>query len=413
MNQTAFRLGLALLFVISLAAVLGTHDSPGYGGEDKLPDMHIDTNGAETIDKDAYVPCTVSVDSSEDSFTDASAGIKGRGNSTWGQPKKPYTLRFDQKTDLFGNGYAKTWVLLANYLDKSMIRNYLSFSAAEALELDYTTSTQFVNLYLNGEYLGVYLVAEKIQIGKDRVDIGVPDDFPENEENFSFILEMDSHAAESGEEGIDYFTLNGRYYVIKDPDCTPMQVEMIKRFTAGVWEAVGSGDWEKVCECLDADSFASTYIVEELFHDADVDLTSFYLHRGPDNKLRSGPVWDFDLCAGNYNTSSVNDPDKLYASWKSIWYSSLFGYKEFRDLVSDKLAEKESAIRAALENGWDYVNRHGGDFARNYERWNTLDKQVPMNPFVLMTLDTWQEHAEHTMSWLYRSLDTLMREYCR
>ncbi|MBO4798279.1 MAG: CotH kinase family protein, partial [Candidatus Methanomethylophilaceae archaeon] len=229
MNQTAFRLGLALLFVISLAAVLGAHDSPEYSGEDKLPDMRIDTNGAEIIDKDAYVPCTVSVDSSEDSFTDASAEIKGRGNSTWGQPKKPYSLRFDQKTDLFGNGYAKTWVLLANYLDKSMIRNYLAFSAAEALELDYTTSAQFVNLYLNGEYLGVYLVAEKIQIGKDRVDIGVPDDFLGNAEDFSFILEMDSHAAESGEEDADFFTLGGRYYVIKDPDCTPGQVETAKR----------------------------------------------------------------------------------------------------------------------------------------------------------------------------------------
>ncbi|MBO4568411.1 MAG: CotH kinase family protein, partial [Candidatus Methanomethylophilaceae archaeon] len=222
-----------------------------------------------------------------------------------------------------------------------------------------------------------------------------------------------SHASAEGEEGVDYFTVNGRDYTVKDPSCTLEQVEMIRLFMVEVWDAIGSGDWGRVQEVLDAESFASTYVVEELFHDVDVDLTSFYLHRGADERLYSGPIWDFDLCAGNYNTLSSNDPGRLYAAWKSVWYSSLFEYEEFPDMVSELLSEKEGLIRQALDHGANYISQHDSDFMRNYEKWDTLDKHVDMNPFMLLALDTWQEHFDYTMSWLFRSLDTLVREYCR
>ncbi len=410
MSQDTLRIVLVLAFAASLSLVISTIEFGDHDDESSLPCMYIDIPGKEAVSKDAYVSCRITVDSEDCSLSDADAGIKGRGNSTWGLPKKPYNIKFDKKTDLFEIGSAKTWVLLANYLDKSMVRNFLSYTVAEALGSEYTTATQFVNLFINGEYQGLYLLTEKIQIGEERVDIAESDD---EDNNFSFIVEMDSHAFKDGAEGVDYFSVNGRDYSIKDPDCTPEQVGMVKAFMEEAWDAIGSGDWRRVDGILNVDSFVSTYIVEELFHDADVDLTSFYLFRGPDEKLHSGPIWDFDLCAGNYNATRANDPDRLYAAEKSIWYSSLLRYDEFRGMVSDKLSESKTMITQALDRGLQYLDMNEGDFVRNFERWPILDRHVTMNPFTLMLLDTWQEHVDYTVSWLNRSLDTLLREYCQ
>jgi len=403
LNQIVVKVELALVFVSALVAVLASVDHQEDDGDERFPSLYVDAFGSDVTSRDDYLPCSITVDSKSYSITGAEAGIKGRGNSTWEQPKKPYTVKFEEKTDFFGNGPAKTWVLLANHLDRSLIHNYLAFEVAKVVGAEYTTSTQFVNLFLNGEYMGLYLVVEKIQIGKERVDIG----------DSGFIIELDSHAAAEGEEGIDYFTIDGRDYSVADPDCTPEQVEEIRQFMAMVWDAVGSGDWERVQEVLDVRSFASTYVVGEPFHDVDVDLTSFYFHKGDDGKLHSGPIWDFDLCAGNYNTQSSNDPDRLYAAWKSIWYSSLLEYEEFRILVSETVSENEDSIRSALGQGFEYANRHGGEFVRNFEKWDTLHKHVDMNPFMLMAFGTWQDHVDYTESWLRKSFDAILGEYCR
>jgi hypothetical protein len=164
-------------------------------------------------------------------------------------------------------------------------------------------------------------------------------------------------------------------------------------------------------EIVDTDSFVSTYLVEELFHDVDVDLSSFYFHRGSDGKLRSGPVWDFDLCAGNYNTVSSNDPGRLYAAERSSWYSSLLGYGEFRAMVSERLAETFDEIGRTLDGCLRFADEHRSDFLRNYERWDILGKHTAMNPPALMALDSWQEQVDFASSWLHRSLDTMAREY--
>ncbi len=370
-------------------------EHPDAEHDPSFPSLRINTGGAAIETKSAYIHCTVDAESGQDDISGAEAKIKGRGNSTWEQPKKPYTLKFGEKTSLFGIGPSKSWVLLADYLDKSMLRNRMSQSVAETLGVE-PLSSQHVNLYLNGEYAGVYLLIEKIGLKNDE----------------GFVLEMDSHAASEGTEGVDYFSVNGKDYGIKEPNCTPEQVAGIKKFMEDVWDAIDSGKWQRVTEFLDAESFAATYIVEELFHDADVNLSSFYFHMGRDGRLCSGPIWDFDLCAGNYNTMRSDDPDCMYVAETSGWYSSLLEYGEFLDLVSETLREKEQDIRSAISGTISYALQHDGDFMRNFERWKTLGRNVDMNPPALMALDTWQEHVKLLDIWLEKSLKSLLREYC-
>ena len=97
--------------------------------------------------------------------------IKGRGNSTWLADKKPYNIKLDEKADLFGMGKHKSWCLLSNPGDGSQIRNDLCYDFARALGIETTTDSFHVNLYLNGEYAGLYLITEKVDIGENRVDI--------------------------------------------------------------------------------------------------------------------------------------------------------------------------------------------------------------------------------------------------
>ena len=97
--------------------------------------------------------------------------IKGRGNSTWTLAKKPYNIKLDKKADLFEMGKHKSWCLLANASDWSMIKNQLSYDLARKLGIFTTSDTYHVNLYLNGEYAGLYMLTEKVDIGENRVDI--------------------------------------------------------------------------------------------------------------------------------------------------------------------------------------------------------------------------------------------------
>ena len=98
--------------------------------------------------------------------------IKGRGNSTWGLPKKPYKIKFETKTSLLDEPADKEWVLLANYYDKTLVRNEIAFYMGRMSNLDYTPSSNFVNVYINEKYNGIYQLSDQLKISVNRVNVG-------------------------------------------------------------------------------------------------------------------------------------------------------------------------------------------------------------------------------------------------
>lgn len=388
-----------------------------------LPYMVINTeNNQEIVSKEDYISCTVSVGNAEEAyeFTDKTGKIRGRGNTTWvGAPKKPYKLKFDKKIDLFGNGEAKTWTLIANYFDKSMVRNYLAYSIGSQFETlkDSTTTTQFVDLYLNGEYAGVYLVCEQNQTGANRVDI--TEDFTDDPADTGYLVELDSKY--SGTEGVDYFFVNGTPYSISGPDFDdiddvddiPKYIEYITAYLENCLEALSAGDYEGVKNLIDVESFAESYIVHELFHCADVNHTSFYMYKDAGGKLTSGPIWDFDLSSGNCRNDEygdINNTNKLYATI-SIWYSGLLQYGDFKKLVAEKLAQYKDLIRSTIAGCEEYVFSCGQTFERNFERWDILEVDMWPNPAELVAITTWRGQVEYVAGWLNASLDYLLEVY--
>ena len=123
----------------------------------EIPRIDINTYGAKIESKEEYVDCSVSISGTE--IVGYSAGIRGRGNSTWELPKKPYRIKFEEKVSLFGEAKNKSWVLLALYYDYSAVKDKLAFAMADAIGTDvFVPSYHYVELYLNGKYQGLYLL---------------------------------------------------------------------------------------------------------------------------------------------------------------------------------------------------------------------------------------------------------------
>ena len=145
----------------------------------QIPTVHITTEGGKAIDsKEDYVKASFRFEDPSRFYTDeesleVTGQIKGRGNTTWGMPKKPYRIKLDEKTDLFGSPGDKDWILLANYSDKTLLRNIMAMEISRVCGMSWTPRMLSVEVYLNGKYIGVYTFCDHKEVAKDRVNIEV------------------------------------------------------------------------------------------------------------------------------------------------------------------------------------------------------------------------------------------------
>lgn len=375
-----------------------------------LPIISINTiNNEEIVSKEEYLSCFISVENTDEKYllSNEPAEIRGRGNSTWEYDKKPYRIKFKSGVDLFGNGTAKSWTLISNHSDLSLVRNYLAQSVASDFDrLNFTTSTQFAELYLNDEYIGVYLICEQIQVNENRVNI------TESYEGESgFLIEMDGRA-----DG-KYVTLDDKCYVIKSPDTdsalfTDEHSQAILSYLEACTSALSTGDYNAVCELIDVESFAQAYIVYELFKCVDVGYSSFYMYRDIGGKLCCGPVWDFDRSLGIVGHSKgAKAYNTLWAREQNPWFKALFTFEEFDILVGQVLRDAIPVIEDRMELCYSYIYANRDSFERNFDRWEILGTFVWPNDDELTALDTWDLQVEYTEDYLNNSLDYLISVY--
>lgn len=310
--------------------------------------------------------------------------IKGRGNSTWGYEKKPYQLKLDQAADLMGCGEpSKTWVLLANYIDSSLLRNRITFDLAAELGLEFSPHSRPVDLYYDGEYRGSYLLSEKTEVGKNRVEIrdldaAYEDANPELEDfdgltltesvseagypfryaagltdpedlSGGYLLELD-YEDRAREEASWFSTPMGLYLTVKSPEYAS---EAAVNYISALWQRfetavqAGGEDPESGMDCgslMDLTSLARCYLILELSQDNDAyrSSTYFYKHEG-DSLLYAGPVWDFD---SGYGLSDLNPyPTRLTAASAALGWR-MMKVPQIRQAVK---AESEALHRLVTE----------------------------------------------------------------
>lgn len=217
--------------------------------------------------------------------------VKGRGNGTWAQGKKPYQIEFSRKVDLFGMGKAKKWLLLADYMDDTHVRNDLAFEIERMLDMEYTFDGKYVEVYFNGDYYGLYYLTHAVEIGKNTVDL---------KDSLGVLVELDNYYGMVEEY---YKTKDGDLLVVKDvvnKDKKDLAMEAFLDAFNELEEAVEDGNFDSVKKVIDAESFAKYYILSEFSVNPDAYWTSLYFYKdGQEDLIHAGPGWDFDLAFSN------------------------------------------------------------------------------------------------------------------
>ena len=220
--------------------------------------------------------------------------VKGRGNATWEwvPDKKPYKIKFEKKVDLFGLGKAKKWNLLANHMDDSNLRNDTAFYLANMLGMEYAYSGKYVELYIDGEYRGLYYLTRGVEISNTTVDLRNP---------LGVLVELDNIYGELEEYSAR--TINDDVMAVKDVVSEDNAKIAFNGFMDdfNIFElALNESDFEKVAEVIDVESFAKYYLLSEFTVNPDAYWTSFYFYKdGVNDKIHAGPGWDYDFALAN------------------------------------------------------------------------------------------------------------------
>lgn len=328
----------------------------------KLPVIYIDTEDGQDIafkadEKSANVRVQGNAEFKQQ--YDGAAKVKGRGNSTWGLPKKPYKVKLDKKTDMFGFGKNKHWVLLANFIDVSSMRNKLAYDMSGEFGLTYQAST-WVEVVFNGRFDGMYQFGEHVRIDSTRVDIfdweGESEDRGYSEEDLSWV---------DGDESIDVaggylWELSNEYdevskfkidvdgngesagdipVMFKCPEFAATSDRMMD-WASNFWSDVytswtslrnttadGSKSWKDLC---DIDSMVSFWLINEIFGNHDAWYKSRYCYKDLDGKLTFGPVWDFDWGLGSVEVGMGDAAKWILARDQNNGWPASF-YKQWLD----------------------------------------------------------------------------------
>ena len=222
--------------------------------------------------------------------------IKGRGNSTWGFDKKPYQIKFEEKVDLLNLGLRKKYIFLANCVDESYLRNAMMLKLAEMIDEKYHVRGDYIQLYIDDEYQGLYYMTSKIEIGKRAVDL---------RDKHGVLIELDSlHRTTEDclvEDATECLLLKDAVYEDDEVIVKEATDDFLKDFSR-LLRAAKAGDFKKVSEVVDVHSFAEYFLISEFAVNPDAYVSSFYMYKdGFDDKIHAGPLWDFDYAFGNRN----------------------------------------------------------------------------------------------------------------
>jgi len=351
----------------------------------KITEIRITTDESTQItSKDYYLSGSFSMISYDNNnvattlLTNESIQIRCRGNSTYYMPKYSYRVKFATKTTLLFNHSESDWVLLANFADQTLIRNYLAHTFSESIDMSFSPGAEFVDVYVNDEYMGNYLLTDQIEVTNDRVNI----EEHSTDTDTGYLIEMDKRMYDwpEGTEGIDWFMVYGVPYVIKSPKTdseyyTNDQFLFIMNYIAEVHlTLLNKQDYSLL---IDEDSFIDWFIVQELFKNVDSGYSSVYLYKDKGGLLKMGPVWDFDLSTGNpgHLEDALRVPEGWYTNleFKNIWYYYLMQYDGFQEKLKDRWNEIYAyEIQALLANVYPVAISITYSRFLNFQKWDII-----------------------------------------
>lgn len=390
----------------------------------QVPIVRITTqNGAQILDKKNYIKGTVVIEDPAGMYWDTPRvelqmtkdkhGIRGRGNTTWDMPKKPYKLKFDEKVSIFGLGEDKEWVLLANYADKTLLRNVVAMKLSEIVGMPWTPAMLPVEVYLNGEYIGCYTFSEHKKVSEHRVNLNIVDESANSgvEITGDYYMEIEQNQDETT---CFYTEVCGIPMMFSDPEVpTDAQLQYVKGYFKEAETALRSSNfkdpvtgWQKY---IDIETFAKAYLVNELVKNIDGNMRkSSFITKKQNDKFQMYHLWDYDLALGNCNYlddefGATDGPegwfikDYTWARYSPVgkhhqWFTILTKDPAFCSKVKHIWNENY----AQLSNIPNFIDEMATFITyaqkRNFEKWDILDTYVWPNVFAS---GSYKEHVEY------------------
>ena len=373
-----------------------------------LPVIYVNTvDEAPILSKDDYVSGRVTVITADGAVNlEAETQIRGRGNSTWGMPKKPYRLRLRNGASIFGYPADRDWVLLANYSDKTLARTTLAFALGERFGLVYNNRTQPVELVINGVYQGSYLFGEHVKVAPGRVNVTELSEEDENEDVITggYFLEIDARL----DEDYWFFTPRGVPITIKSPgDITEAQLDYISNYVSEMENVLFSPSFSDPTngyeKFIDTESFIRWFWVNEVFknHDAK-SFSSIFLYKERGEKLKVGPLWDFDISAGNINYAGADDPTGWWVR-TGPWLTRLFEDPAFATAAESFWNSHRDELKDLL---LAWIDEHAAlvhiSQAQNFRKWPILDTYVWPNAVVT---GSYAAEIDYLKAWFTTRID--------
>ncbi len=392
-----------------------------------LPEVRITTASGLPVTTQTYEGATLSVSGADEpryNLRDVPLQMRGRGNSSWNggaaqtdyDSKNSYRLKFDEGLRFLGIGESKNrdWILQANKFDVAGLRNYLVWELSNRMgTLPYVPSCTWVQLFVNGDYRGMYMVTEHVEVANDRVEIDDSGAGPDK----GYFLEFDFRGNYGDEP---YFYIDGygpeprkdRHgaveIVIKSAveGDGAAEVKFLSDYLTRVHEAMLSGDRDAICELVDLPSFLDMFLIEELSKDCDTGAASCFYQKDPGGKLIATAPWDFDFGFGTYGPSV--DPYGFVSSGESEgdghsnpWYEALLEEEWFREAARARLEELSPALEEVLsviEEKGEYLT---ADADLNAGRWDLYgrDYHQYIAPQASSELHSYADHMEYLIEW--------------
>lgn len=358
------------------------------------------------IDKEEWVDASFTLTLGTKQFAsgnyEGEGGIKGRGNTSWGQPKKPYSLKLNSKASLLDIPKTKKYAIVPSYSDDSLLRNYMTYKAAVGYDgIEYTPRCEFVEAYFNGVYNGIYLLVERVDIETNKINI---EEASAEELTGGYLIEKDIDGKIDFDSdqwfNCPYWANQSRdYFVLKtpEPDDTALLAQMLEyleNYMQQLHEAVVNGA-EPYTKYVDVDSWMDLMILQEIAKNIDGNLkTSCYMvKKAQDDKLYMTAPWDFDLSYGSpdvswnnadyvhndyYDCPDAQSPGSFMVINSSCpWYDHLYDdHEEFRNALMERYAGYRETVVPdmfrLMNSGAAYI---AGAMPRDEQKWGVRFEQ--------------------------------------
>lgn len=414
-----------------------------------LPVMYISTRtgGMEKLDADKTYKEKASIEflnqEGELVFTDDIRSISGRGNQTFTYEKKSYQLNLSVPFDFMDMGLSDTWILLCNVYDPAYIRNKLTYEMALQAGMPGSPKSEYIDVYFNGVYSGMYQLCEKVEIGENRLEIAdleiqnralngevldyadtfVTDDgqgkgvrLARNPQDITggYLIEHDY-----GEKFIEttsgFITDTGEHFALKNPNhATEEEVAYISGRMQEIEDAIRAEDGynpvtgKYYTEYIDLESWADKYLVEEITRNNGGGSTSSYFYKPQDElsaKVYGGPVWDYDKGYGNASNHNKNTQDLAFLTLHmdyTSWFYYLYQHEDFVEMVKKEYREKFSDYLSVMaeEKADEYLAQIEAAAVLDQARFGHVYRTLDENQNIPFDTENYKLHAQYVKQFI-------------